>query len=143
MGSPKYTNAKSILITADSGGSNGSRVRLWKWELQKLANQTGLSISVCHFPPGTSKWNKIEHRMFSYISSNWRGKPLVSLAVIVNLIGATRTTKGLHIRCELDKGTYPTGQIITEDQMAQINIRRDKFHGDWNYTILPQTHSSN
>ena len=125
-------------MCADSGGSNGSRVRLWKWELQQLANQTGLSITVCHFPPGTSKWNKIEHRLFSYISKNWRGKPLVSLAVIVNLIASTETQAGLRVRCELDKGRYPSGQKITDNQMAAVKLVPYRFHGDWNYTLHPQ-----
>ncbi len=135
MGRRAYPEANSLLITADAGGSNGSRIRLWKWELQKLANSIGLNISVCHFPPGTSKWNKIEHRLFSYITMNWRGKPLASLATIVNLIAATRTKTGLHVRCELDKRPYPKGKKVTDEQMAKIKIRRDSFHGDWNYTI--------
>jgi hypothetical protein len=138
MGRPRYPRATSLLITADAGGSNGSRSRLWKWTLQRFANRTGLSMTVCHFPPGTSKWNKIEHRLFSYISMNWRGKPLVSLAVIVNLIAATRTETGLRIRCELDKGRYPQGEKITEAQLAALNIQRHRFHGDWNYTIHPR-----
>jgi hypothetical protein len=115
---PRYRRARSLLITADAGGSNGPRVRLWKWQLQRLANRTHLAITVCHLPPGTSKWNKIEHRLFSYISTNWRGQPLVSLAVIVNLIGGTRTTTGLRVRCELDRGAYPKGQDVTDAQMA-------------------------
>ena len=138
MGRYAYRQAKSLLITADSGGSNGARVRLWKWELQKLADQTRLSISVCHFPPGTSKWNKIEHRLFSFISQNWRGRPLVSLAVIISLIAATRTNGGLKVRCELDQGRYPKGQKITDDQMDKLNIAPAKFHGEWNYTIHPR-----
>jgi Rhodopirellula transposase DDE domain len=137
MGQPRYPRARSLLITADAGGSNGARVRLWKWELQRLANRTGLAITVCHLPPGTSKWNKIEHRLFSYISRNWRGQPLVSLAVIVNLIGATRTAAGLRVRCELDRGTYPKGQDITDAQMATVTLAPHRFHGDWNYTIQP------
>lgn len=137
MGRPRYPWATSLLITADSGGSNGARNRLWKWTLQQFANKTGLSMTVCHFPPGTSKWNKIEHRLFSYISMNWRGKPLVSLAVIVNLIASTRTEAGLRIRCELDTGRYPKGEKITDAQMAALNIQRHRFHGDWNYTIHP------
>ena len=135
MGRPVYPKATSLLITADGGGSNGSRIRLWKWELQQLANETGLNITVCHFPPGTSKWNKIEHRMFSYISTNWRGRPLTSLAVIVNLIAATRTTTGLRIRCELDTRRYPKGKGVSDEEMARLAIRRDTFHGDWNYTV--------
>jgi len=135
MGRRAHPAATSLLITADAGGSNGPRNRLWKWELQKMADRTGLRLRVCHFPPGTSKWNKIEHRMFSYITVNWRGKPLTSLAVIVNLIAATSTAKGLRIRCEIDKRAYPKGMEVTDEQMASINLRRDGFHGDWNYTI--------
>ena len=138
MGRPRYRRARSLLITADAGGSNGARGRLWKWELQRLANRTRVAITVCHLPPGTSKWNKIEHRLFSYISSNWRGQPLVSLAVIVNLIGATRTATGLRVRCELDRGTYPKGHDVTDAQMATLNLVPHRFHGDWNYTIHPQ-----
>jgi hypothetical protein len=135
MGRHAYPKANSLMITADAGGSNGARNRLWKWELHKLATRTGLNITVCHFPPGTSKWNKIEHRLFSYITMNWRGKPLASLATIVNLIAATTTKTGLHVRCELDKRPYPKGKKVTDGQMAKIKIRRDAFHGDWNYTI--------
>lgn len=137
MGRPRYRRARSLLITADAGGSNGPRVRLWKWELQRLANRTHLAITVCHLPPGTSKWNKIEHRLFSYISTNWRGQPLVSLAVIVNLIGGTRTATGLRVRCELDRGAYPKGHDVTDAQMATLNLDPHRFHGDWNYTIHP------
>ena len=139
MGRPIYSGASELLITADAGGSNGSRLRLWKWELQKFANRTGLTVTVCHFPPGTSKWNKIEHRLFSHIAMNWRGKPLVSLAAIVSLIGSTRTEAGLRVRTEIDRGTYPDGIAISEEQMAQIRLRRHRFHGDWNYTIHPST----
>ena len=139
MGRPAYATAHRVLITADAGGSNGSRLRLWQWELQHLANQTGLSITVCHFPPGTSKWNKIEHRLFSHIAMNWRGKPLVSLAAIVSLIGSTRTDAGLRVRAEIDRRQYPSGVAVTEDQMQQIRLRRHRFHGDWNYTIRPNT----
>lgn len=138
MGRPAYRGARSLLITADAGGSNGSRLRLWKWELQKFANRTGLSITVCHFPPGTSKWNKIEHRLFSYISMNWRGKPLTSLAAIVSLIASTTTQSGLRVRSEIDRGHYPKGVGVTDEQMAQINLKRHSFHGDWNYTIRPR-----
>jgi hypothetical protein len=138
MGRPRYRGARSLLITADAGGSNGPRVRLWKWELQRLANRTGVAITVCHLPPGTSKWNKIEHRLFSYISRNWRGQPLVSLAVIVNLIAATRTTTGLRVRCELDRSTYPKGRDLTAAQMAALHLEPHRFHGDWNYTIHPR-----
>jgi hypothetical protein len=137
MGRPRYGRARSLLITADAGGSNGARVRLWKWELQQLANRTRLAITVCHFPPGTSKWNKIEHRLFSYISTNWRGQPLVSLAVIVNLIGATRTAAGLRVRCELDRRAYPKGQAVSDAQMATLHLTPHRFHGDWNYTLQP------
>lgn len=140
MGRPLYRQARTLLITADSGGSNGARVRLWKWELQRLANETGMKIRVCHLPPGTSKWNKIEHRLFSFISRNWRGKPLTSLAVIVNLIAATRTRAGLRVRCEIDSTLYPKGETITDEQFSTIRIVRDDFHGDWNYTILPNQH---
>lgn len=138
MGQQAYPDAKELLITADGGGSNGSRVKLWKVELQKLANETGLSITVCHFPPGTSKWNKIEHRLFSYISLNWRGRPLVSHEVIVNLIGSTTTAKGLKVNCELDTNKYTKGIKVTDEEMKSINIARHDFHGEWNYTITPQ-----
>ena len=142
MGRHAYPKATSLLITADGGGSNGSRNRLWTWELQKMANATGLAITVLHFPPGTSKWNKIEHRMFSYITMNWRGQPLTSLAVIVNLIARTGTIPGLRIRCELDKRSYPKGLKITDKQMKTLRIHREKFHGEWNYTIRPQASGS-
>jgi Rhodopirellula transposase DDE domain len=135
MGRPRYPRARRLLITADAGGSNGPRVRLWKWELQRLANRTGLALTVCHFPPGTSKWNTIEHRFFSYISTNWRGQPLVSLAVIVNLIGSTRTAGGLRVRCELDTGRYPRGQTLSDAELATVRLEPHRFHGDWNYTI--------
>lgn len=138
MGQPLYPTARRLLITADSGGSNGARVRLWKVELQKLADETGLSITVCHLPPGTSKWNKIEHRLFSFISQNWRGKPLISHAVIVSLIAATTTKKGLRVRCELDRREYPTGIEVTDAELAQVNLTRHDFHGEWNYTISPR-----
>jgi transposase len=139
MGRAAYASATTLLITADSGGSNGARVRLWKWELQRFARRTGLSITVCHFPPGTSKWNKIEHRLFSYIAMNWRGRPLTSLATIVSLIGSTTTTAGLRVRSEIDKNTYPQGVAPTDQQVAQVNIERHSFHGDWNYTIHPES----
>lgn len=141
MGSQRYPQAKRLLITADGGGSNGSRVRLWKVELQKLADELGIPISVSHFPPGTSKWNKIEHRLFAFISQNWRGKPLISHEVIVNLIAATTTTTGLQVRAELDTGTYPVGQQVSEQEIAKINISHDNFHGEWNYTISPRKES--
>ena len=137
MGRPAYSKASHLMITADSGGSNAARNRLWKVELQKMANQTGLSITVCHFPPGTSKWNKIEHRMFSFISKNWRGKPLTDRATIVNLIGSTKTKSGLKIRCELDTHDYPKGIKISDAQMEKVKLKKHKFHGDWNYTIHP------
>jgi len=139
LGRPAYRKAKSVLIMADAGGSNSARSRLWKWELQKLADRTGLAIRMCHFPPGTSKWNKIEHRLFSFISRNWRGHPLTSLAVIVNLIAATRTNEGLRVRCELDEGRYPDGQKVTDEQMSAIRIQPARFHGEWNYVINPHT----
>ena len=137
MGRPSYPDAKRLLITADSGGSNGARVRLWKWELQGLADETGLEISVCHFPPGTSKWNKIEHRLFSFISQNWRGKPLISHEVIINLIAATTTQTGLQVRCELDPNAYPIGVKVSDDELAALHLQRHDFHGEWNYTIHP------
>ncbi|MGH2728473.1 MAG: ISAzo13 family transposase [Actinomycetota bacterium] len=143
MGRPAYPKAKTLLITADAGGSNSARSRLWKWELQRFADQTGLIVSVCHFPPGTSKWNKIEHRLFSFITQNWRGRPLTSLAVIVNLIGATRTRTGLRVRAELDTGTYPKGREVSDAQMAKIDLRPDAFHSDWNYSITPRKRKTN
>jgi hypothetical protein len=138
MGRACYPEAKTLLITADGGGSNGSRVRLWKLELQRLASETGLRIAVCHFPPGTSKWNKIEHRLFSFISQNWRGRPLVSHEVIVDLIAATTTETGLKVACELDRNSYPSGIKVSKEDMAGIRLRKDKFHGEWNYTIQPK-----
>ena len=137
LGRSAYRKAKSVMITADAGGSNSARSRLWKWGLQKLADRTGLTIRMCHFPPGTSKWNKIEHRLFSFISRNWRGQPLTSLAVIVDLIAATRTKEGLRVRCELDEGRYPDGQKVTDEQMAAVRIEPARFHGEWNYIIRP------
>ena len=139
MGRRAYPKARSLLITADGGGSNGPRLGLWKWELQRLAEATGLTITVCHFPPGTSKWNKIEHRLFSYISANWRGRPLTSLVAIVSLIAATRTITGLRVRAEIDKGQYPTGTKVPEAKLARVRLRKHNFHGDWNYTIRPET----
>ena len=138
MGSQVYPGAHRLLITADGGGSNGSRNRLWKWELQKLADDIGLQISVCHFPPGTSKWNKIEHRMFCHITHNWRGRPLTSHEVVVNLIGHTTTKSGLTLRSELDENSYPTGQSVTDRQMASLSLKRDNFHGEWNYRFSPK-----
>ena len=138
LGRRRFPKAKSLLITADAGGSNGSRVRLWKWELQKFADRTGLAITVCHMPPGTSKWNKIEHRLFSFITQNWRGKPLDSHAAIVKLIASTTTATGLKVYCELDEHDYEKGRGVTDEQMAEVNIKRHEFHGDWNYTIRPR-----
>jgi hypothetical protein len=138
MGRERYPTAERLLITADGGGSNGSRVRLWKVELQNLADELGIPIAVSHFPPGTSKWNKIEHRMFSFITQNWRGKPLISHEVIVNLIAATTTAKGLKVRAELDRAEYPAGRTVSKKEVAEVNLRRDSFHGEWNYTILPR-----
>lgn len=132
-----YPMSKQLLITADAGGSNGTRLRLWKLELQKFANESGLSISVCHFPPGTSKWNKVEHRLFSFISSNWRGEPLRDYETIVNLIARTTTAKGLKVTCRLDRRKYPAGRKITAEEMKRVNLQPSKFHGDWNYTIRP------
>ena len=138
MGRRCYPRARKLLITADAGGSNGARVRLWKWELQKLADETELRIAVCHFPPGTSKWNKIEHRLFSAISQNWRGKPLVNHEVIINLIAATTTKNGLRVESQLDTNLYPKGIKISDKQMAELQLRREEFHGDWNYGLLPR-----
>jgi len=137
MGAAAYPQATRLLITADAGGSNGYRSRLWKVVLQDLADDLGLRISVCHFPPGTSKWNKIEHRMFSYITKNWRGRPLVSRAVIVNLIGHVRTSSGLRINAELDTGSYPQGLKVSDEELARVRLEKAEFHGDWNYTIIP------
>lgn len=137
MGSQCYPNAKEILITADGGGSNSSRSRLWKMEIQKFSNETGMQVRVCHFPPGTSKWNKIEHKMFSFISMNWRGKPLVSLQVIVNLIGATKSRSGLKIKASIDENIYEKGLKVSNEEFQKINIEKDGFHGEWNYVIKP------
>jgi transposase len=137
MGRAVYPGATELLITADSGGSNGSRDRLWKVSLQELADETGLEIAVCHFPPGTSKWNKIEHRMFCHITQNWRGRPLMSHAVIVNLIGSTRTRTGLRVQAELDTNSYAKGIKVTDQEMESLRLKKDKFHGEWNYRILP------
>ena len=143
VGRARYPEATRLLITADGGGSNGSRVRLWKRELQKLANELGLDIVVSHLPPGTSKWNKIEHRLFSFISQNWRAQPLVSYRVIIELISATTTKTGLTVRCQLDTGQYPKGIVVSDAEMAAINIKRAEFHGEWNYTISPDAHPPN
>ena len=138
MGSKRYPNAKELLITADGGGSNGSRSRLWKAALQTLANRIGLKLRVCHSPPGTSKWNKIEHRMFSYITQDRRGKPLVSHEVIIQLIAHTTTAAGLKTRASLDRNRYPTGETVSRAEFARIKLTRADFHGDWNYTIQPR-----
>jgi hypothetical protein len=136
VGALAYPKATQLLVTADAGGSNSYRNRLWKVELAKLAERTGLAITVCHFPPGTSKWNKVEHRLWSHVSMNWRGCPLTSHEVVVNLIAATKTTKGLRVRAERDQGSYPIGTQVTDSQMATVNLKPDPFHGQWNYTIL-------
>jgi hypothetical protein len=143
MGSLAYPAADELLMTADGGGSNGSRARLWKLMLQRLADRLGLRITVCHFPPGTSKWNKIEHRMFCHITENWRGRPLLSRAVIVNLIGHARTSEGLRIRSELDENSYPKGIKVSDEELAGVRLRKAKFHGDWNYTIVPDNTTPN
>ena len=137
MGQAVYPGAKQLLITADGGGSNGSRVRLWKLELQRFADESGLAIKVCHFPPGTSKWNKIEHRLFSFISMNWRGKPLTSHEVMINLIAATTNKSGLKVKAKLDRNIYPPGVKVSRAEMAKIGIEREEFHGEWNYRISP------
>ena len=137
VGKVHYPQAKSLLITADGGGSNGYRRKQWKVELQRFANETGLAISVCHFPPGTSKWNKIEHKLFSQISLNWKGIPLVDYETVVKLIGATKTTKGLTVKCQLDPTEYQKGIKITDEELETINIKKYKFHGEWNYVIKP------
>lgn len=138
LGKASYPEAKKLMLTADCGGSNGVRVRLFKRELQKLANQLNIEISVCHFPPGTSKWNKIEHRLFSFISQNWRGKPLLDLVTVVNLVGNTRTNAGLKVCCEVDDNIYEKGIKVSNEEFDQLNIVKDEFHGEWNYTIKPQ-----
>jgi Rhodopirellula transposase DDE domain len=143
VGRGQYPGAKRLLISADGGGSDGSRVRLWKWELQQVADETGLCITVCHLPPGTSKWNKIEHRLFAWIRQNWRGKPLVSYAVILQLIAATTTEAGLTVQCQLDTTSYPAGRKVSDEQMASLCIQPDAFHGEWNYTISPHGISTN
>jgi hypothetical protein len=142
LGKATYPNATSLLITADGGGSNASRSRLWKLELQRFADESGLELRVCHLPPGTSKWNKIEHRLFSYITQNWRGKPLVSYAIIVQLIAATTTNRGLAVRCELDDASYETGRKVSDVALAAVNLQRDEFHGEWNYRIRPTSSPS-
>lgn len=137
MGQPLYPNSQHLLITADCGGSNGYRTRLWRLKLQELATEIGKSIHVCHFPPGTSKWNKIEHRLFSYITQNWRGKPLTSLQVVINLIRNTKTKAGLEVQARLDQNLYPTGIKVTDTELDAIAIERATFHGEWNYIIKP------
>ena len=137
VGMRVYPQADQLLICADGGGSNGYRVRLWKLELQRFANATGLRVTVCHLPPGTSKWNKIEHRLFSHISMNWRGRPLVSHQVVVELIGATTTREGLQVQAELDTGVYPTQVKVSDAELAAVQITPHAFHGEWNYTITP------
>jgi len=137
MGTRVYNTANQLLITADCGGSNGSKVRLWKKEIQDFANESGLKISICHYPPGTSKWNKIEHRLFSFITQNWRGKPLITYEVIVNLIGATKTTTGLKVACELDDTEYEKGRKVSDKEFNKINLIKENFHGEWNYRIVP------
>ena len=138
MGEPLYPRAKRLLITADCGGSNGHRLRLWKVQLQRLANELRLALRVCHFPPGTSKWNKIEHRMFCHITNNWRGRPLLSRRVVVNLIGRTTTAQGLRIKARLDTRRYEPGIKVTQDQLAAVVLEPDEFHGEWNYAIKPR-----
>jgi hypothetical protein len=138
MGRERYPAAKTLLITADAGGSNGYRTRLWKVELQNLADETGLAITVCHFPPGTSKWNKIEHRLFSFISKNWRGKPLDSLATVVKLISHTTTKEGLYVEASLDYASYEKGMEVADAEMGKLHLKRDKFHGEWNYSLIPR-----
>ncbi len=137
MGRRKYGNARRVLITADSGGSNSPRTRLWLWELQRLADRTGLIFEACHYPPGTSKWNKIEHRLFCHITRNWQGEPLENLEIVVNLIGATRTKEGLEVKAWLDGRKYEKGRKVTDEELEQINIKRNPFHGEWNYEIRP------
>jgi len=139
MGLAAYPEATKLLITADGGGSNSSRGRLWKFELQAFANEAGLDVHVCHFPPGTSKWNKIEHRLFSFISQNWRGRPLTSHEVIVNLVASTTTKSGLTVQAAIDTEKYEKGRKITDAQMKLLNLTRDVFHGDWNYLLTPDS----
>jgi hypothetical protein len=137
MGCINFKESKKLLITADGGGSNGTRSKLWKKELELLSKELNIEISVCHFPPGTSKWNKIEHRLFSYISMNWRAKPLTTLQIIIDLISSTKTEKGLKVKAVFDDKTYPKGIVVTEEEMNKINILRSEFHGEWNYVINP------
>jgi len=139
MGSNRYPAAKRLLITADSGGSNSPRTRLWRWELQRLANRTGLTLELCHYPPGTSKWNKIEHRLFCHITRNWQGIPLEDLTIVINLIGSTTTETGLEVHAWLDRRHYDKARKITDAQLIEVQIKRNTFHGDWNYKILPNS----
>jgi hypothetical protein len=139
LGQARYSRAQQLLITADCGGSNGARVRLWKTELQRLADETGLAITVAHLPPGTSKWNRIEHRLFAFITQNWRGKPLLAHEVVVQLIPATKTRKGLTVQCRLDRNAYEKGIKVSDAEMARLNIKPADFHGEWNYTFTPRT----
>jgi hypothetical protein len=141
MGTQRFPRARELFITADGGGSNSYRTRLWKIALQNLANELGLRLTVSHFPPGTSKWNKVEHRLFSFITQNWRGKPLTSVQVIVNLITATRTSTGLIVKAALDEGRYDTGITVTDEEMAKLELTPATFHGEWNYTIKPNRNS--
>jgi len=140
MGEKRYPSATRLLITADSGGSNSPRSRLWQWELQRLANRTGLTIEVCHYPPGTSKWNKIEHRLFCHITRNWQGVPLEDLIIVVNLIGSTTTEEGLEVHAWIDRRHYEKAKKVSNAQLEEVQIKRSKFHGDWNYTVLPRQH---
>jgi len=137
MGYERYPYASELLVTADCGGSNGNRTRPWKLELQRLANEIGIPTTVCHFPPGTSKWNKIEHRLFSFVTINWRGKPLRTYRTIVVPIGATKTRAGPAVKCELGSSVYEKGRKVTDEEMQTINLRKHRFHGEWNYTISP------
>ena len=143
LGQERYANPHRLLITADSGGSNGHRNRLWKLQLQRLADDTGMKIEVCHYPPGTSKWNKIEHRLFCHITRNWRGVPLETHQIVVNLVSSTRTEEGLEVHCWLDSGTYETGRKVTDTEMSTVRIKRNTFHGDWNYEIQPHAKTRN
>ncbi|MFT5585923.1 MAG: hypothetical protein ACI9VR_003518 [Cognaticolwellia sp.] len=138
MGREAYPEATDLVITADCGGSNGYRVRLWKLQLQQLADKAGLTISVCPLPPGTSKWNKIEHRLFSFINMNWRGRPLVSDEAVVERIGSTKKTRGLTVKCEVDKGSYQKGRKVSDGELDGVNLERDEFHGEWNYLVSPE-----
>jgi hypothetical protein len=137
VGGSEYPKADRIYITADSGGSNGVRIKLWKTKLQELSNELGKTLKVSHFPPGTSKWNKIEHRLFSFIGKNWRGKPLIDLAVTVSLIGATTTETGLRVKCVIDCNEYKRGIEVSDEELRKVNIQRDDFHGEWNYAVSP------